>query len=327
MSILLSYGERLTDKTELLQTILPAHLHEKICTDEALRDATSRLRQVLRMSKEAYRRQKVLLPYVTCAHFKPAQRHSKNFLQSVGLILDVDKLGDRLSALRQKLERDERILLSFMSPSGQGLKLFVAFSGPITDTALYAGFYKRFAAAFAKQYQIEQYVDLKTCDAVRACFLAHDPNAYYNPLAVPVQPPAPEKTLSGLFPDEQAAEQAQISEEEKGALDEQAYRNILDLLNERPKRPPKPKPYVPEVLQEVAEVLGKAWAKHEIRVDDVIDIQYGKKFVLYKGIHRAEVNVFYGKKGFSVVATPKRGTHPALTELCVKLAELELFAD
>ncbi len=325
MSVLLTFGERLTDKTELLQTILPAHLHEKICTDASLRELTSRLRRVLRMSTDAYRRQKVQLPYITCAHFKPPQRHSKNFLHSHGLILDLDKLDDRLSALRQKIERDERVLLSFMSPSGRGLKLLVAFSKPISDTALYAAFYKRFATAFAKQYQIEQHVDLKTCDAVRACFLAHDPNAYYNPLSVPVEPPEAQPSL-GLSPNEGGIGQAALSEAEKGALDEETYRNILDRLHERPRRPPKPPPQVPAILHEVAGDLSKAWAKYEIRVDDVIDIQYGKKFVLYRGAHRAEVNVFYGKKGFSVVATPKRGTHPELTALCVKLAELELFS-
>ncbi len=328
MSILLSIGKQLTDKTEKLQTILPAELHEKICTDAALQNLTARLRQVLRMSSEAYRRQKTQLPYISCAHFKPPQRHSKNFTHSSGLILDIDKLGNQLPALRQILEKDERVLLSFMSPSGKGLKIIIAFSKPITDTALYSGFYKRFAASFANQYNIRQFVDLKTCDAVRACFLAHDPNAYYNPLAIPIEPPTNSMALSGLTQHIPPTHNNEISNEEKDALNQKIYKKILDRLNNQTKsRPPKQPPYVPEVLNKAAEKLKEAWAKYEINIDNIIDIQYGKKFVLSKDLHRAEINVFFGKKGFNVVATPKKGTHPQLAEVCVKLAELELYGN
>ncbi len=331
MSILLSFGQKVTDKAEKLEAILPAELHEKLCADKPLQELTARLRQVMRMSMDAYRRQKTLLPYFSCAQFKPPQRHSKNLVETQGLVLDIDKLGDKISAFRQKIEQDERVLLSFVSPSGKGLKVLFAFSTPIRDTALYAGFYKRFAVSFAKQYQLEEFVDLKTCDAVRACFLAHDPNAYYNPLAVPLEPPSEPMKLSALsenLPGQLVEEDPKLSEEERDALDKKTYKEIIDRLNgKKGQTSPREKqpPYVPPILAAAVEKLGEAWKKYEISVEEVIDIQYGKKFVLCRGVHRAEINVYFGKKGFSVVATPKTGTHPELTELCKKLAELALF--
>ncbi|MDR1610013.1 MAG: tetratricopeptide repeat protein, partial [Candidatus Symbiothrix sp.] len=52
-----------------------------------------------------------------------------------------------------------------------------------------------------------------------------------------------------------------------------------------------------------------------ITVEEVVNIQYGKKFKLRAGLSQAEINLFFGKKGFSVVKSPRQGTSESLNEV------------
>ena len=56
-----------------------------------------------------------------------------------------------------------------------------------------------------------------------------------------------------------------------------------------------------------------------VQLYEVQDIQYGKKLRFRMGQKLAEVNLFYGKRGFSVVQTPRGGTSAELNELMVQL--------
>ena len=64
-----------------------------------------------------------------------------------------------------------------------------------------------------------------------------------------------------------------------------------------------------------------------LNVEEVRDIHYGKKFVFRREHDFAEINVFYGKSGFTVVISPKRGHHPALSEAAKAIIEKILFDD
>jgi hypothetical protein len=70
--------------------------------------------------------------------------------------------------------------------------------------------------------------------------------------------------------------------------------------------------------------LQPAWAKavedHQMVVIEERGIQYGLKIrVKHERGGEAEVNVFYGKHGFSVVQSPKNGTHPDLNQVLEQL--------
>ena len=62
-----------------------------------------------------------------------------------------------------------------------------------------------------------------------------------------------------------------------------------------------------------------------LQVSEVINIQYGKKLRVSLGLKQAEVNLFYGKRGFSVVISPRRGTNSELNDLVAEL--LRSFID
>ena len=50
-------------------------------------------------------------------------------------------------------------------------------------------------------------------------------------------------------------------------------------------------------------------------IKEIVNIQYGKKIKVQIGLKQAEVNLFYGKKGFSAVKSPKSGTDPELNSI------------
>jgi tetratricopeptide (TPR) repeat protein len=52
-----------------------------------------------------------------------------------------------------------------------------------------------------------------------------------------------------------------------------------------------------------------------IETVDIINIHYGKKFKFRTGVHQAEVNLFFGKRGFTVVKSPRQGTNEKLNDL------------
>lgn len=52
---------------------------------------------------------------------------------------------------------------------------------------------------------------------------------------------------------------------------------------------------------------------------EIKNIQYGKKMRFALGLKQAELNLFFGKKGFSVIVSPRTGTDEGLNQLMVDL--------
>jgi len=89
-----------------------------------------------------------------------------------GLIcLDFDHV-DNLQEFRKEIEEDKFTHVSFISPSGTGLKVVVKIP-PSAET------HKRSALAL-QDYFDSEYFDLQH-DVARACFSSFDPEIYYNP--------------------------------------------------------------------------------------------------------------------------------------------------
>ncbi len=125
------------------------------------------------------------LPFVTFSGIFSA-RHSEHIVRHSGLMcFDFDHVGDEIAVrkLQQLLVADPtlNVQLAFRSPSGDGLKVVVeCFS--LTDNAnklirWHNAQYAHIASYIEQRYNVK--VD-KTNDIARACFLCHDPKAYYN---------------------------------------------------------------------------------------------------------------------------------------------------
>lgn len=111
---------------------------------------------------------------------------------------------------------------------------------------------------------------------------------------------------------------------EKKPLEVDLLKEIKQKLNPdfRPKK--QKNIYVPEQLEQTLDtVIGQLHEKG-VTVDEVTNIHYGKKFRVSVNQAWAEVNLFYGKKGFSVVKTPKRGSNAELADIAHQIIG-ELF--
>ena len=139
----------------------------------------SPLRQMLRDGNmNGYRSAKLLLPAITpCALFN-GRRIMQNMAQyNQIIVLDFDKLTDEeLKRLKALICLCAYTLACFVSPSGNGLKVFVSVSTGAED-------HKSAFLAVQQFYQALTGVGIDPSgkDINRLCFVSFDPELYYNP--------------------------------------------------------------------------------------------------------------------------------------------------
>jgi hypothetical protein len=321
---------RQSHEEQLQPVTLDAVWQQIIGETSPLYKETQLLRRVARLDAAAAQRLKTRLPFICCSQFSDGIRKADHFEQSTGFILDIDNVPKdpayRLELLQQ-FKQDPEVALVYQSPGGNGYKLLFILQHPITELRSYTSFYKLFLHSFAHKYQLEPYLDTATCDATRVSFLCHDADAWLNPVPVAVDH---YQSMSTIETESIHAHQTefQTSRDATGncsnQLSKEQYRQLLNTLHpERPAKAPK-QIFVPPLLHELMVHVQAQAAAVGIAIAEVLDIHYGKKVVFANLADRAEVNLFYGKKGFSVVKTPKRGSNEELAEIGARIIRLAL---
>ena len=337
MELELSFGKNLTSQEEKLTPLTLADLYSMIRQPEsALARQQSILRSILNIDAGKYRNLKKNLPYFVCGKFACGRRVADEFASTSSFVIDLDHFDSpdkTLQELKDELSQDERIALLFTSPSGTGLKMLFLLDQPCTDANVYAAFYRQFALEFAKEHDITRFVDYRTNDVARACFIASDPDCRINLTAQPVamdqhvnlqnvdlflsedkQLTATCHELAVLQTDERNA-QEKGTEPDKDTL--QRIKAVLD-TNRRKRAEKEEKEreasmaYVPFEIRNIMDGLKTSVEETGIELYETKGIQYGVKLMFRTAVQQAEINVFYGKKGYSVVLSPKRGTSPQL---------------
>lgn len=286
----------------------------------------NRLRTLATISPETYREEKKKLPYIVCASFLPPVRQRKNFASTESFIVDIDHLellNVKFDALLDQLKADPRIVMLFFSPGGNGIKILFRLLTACDDANLYSLFYKVFVKRLAQQYNIIQVVDLRTCDVTRACFISMDTGAFYNPQATPVNitdylPLDNElemEELSIQFEHILPAEVIDATPAQNSQPEKEVLNQIRLTLNPLAPKANKPEAFVPDELNNIVPLLQEKIAEKGIALSNVESIQYGKKLKFSLGIIWAEINLFYGKHGFSVVKTTKTGSNSELADI------------
>lgn len=337
--IMIQAGKNITLKDDLLQKIKPEYLYHAISNPAAELDQKIRqLRTIATIDKAKYDVLKKQLPYVVCGIFNPAVRRTENFAWIQHFILDFDHMSEKgmePEALKAIIGADSRVELAFISPGADGLKVMFMLAEKCFDRAKFSLFYKVFARMFSRQYKLDQVIDPRTSDTTRACFLSTDRNALFNP--------EPDKIEIRSFIDyenplESKRIAEEISNEEKedetlgNPCEERSGQQAGDLVLDEIKRALNPKSrqgvskqiFVPHELEKTVELVSDRMKSLSIVMESVRDIHYGKKFVFSLAMRKAEINLFYGKRGFSVVISPKAGTDKELSEVCSSLLQ-ELF--
>lgn len=325
----MTFGTHLTSQDDPLKRVSVEQVLYKIKNPSiAFESQISRLRVIKSLDSDSYKKQKVLLPYFVCSLFHPLFRKKENFAAAYHMVIDIDHClsqGFSLNNIKIKLSEDPEIRAVFISPSGDGLKVILDFDQPITDPALYSLFYKKYLFEFAKKYALENVVDFVTHDISRACFFSADRNAYINENCKPLEVGTLiDESNQSVFFEVEKAFRAEAAKHDNKGLDNNAFDKVLDddTLNKIksklfPKRIVKEKPsvYVPAEIDSIRQDLANHLKQFGMELKGEDPIQYGRKLRIEGGKYFAELNIFYGKKGFSVVKTPKTGSNRELAEL------------
>lgn len=331
---MLSVGVNLIMSSDTLKKVTVDYLYHSLRNPRPEIEARiCQLRIIRDLDKKQYAKLKRQLPYIVCGMFNPPYRKTENFAYTEYFIVDIDNFSEKglnLSTIRKQVEQDERVMLSFLSPSKDGLKLLFHLKERCYDAGIYSLFYKAFINEFSKQYHLEQVVDERTSDVCRACFVSIDPDAFYRPnvVSVDINSFLPVSDVTSMFDLkrnlEQQVKSAKLKEESGEKVrdpDTEVMDRIKNLLQPKmqQKKLEKKEPYIPECLDDIIGDLKKYIEDTGIIVYEIVNIQYAKKIRCKMGSRLGEVNLFYGKRGFSVVQSPRSGTS---TELNALLADL-----
>lgn len=332
---MISIGYHIRQANDPLHPIKISELARRIQSPEQrFIDFILQLQSVIALDVRKYRELKTRLPYVVAGSFHPPFRKIENFGSTSLLILDFDHLRQkeiRIEELRNKIISDKKVLMVFKSPSGDGLKVFYRLAVPFYDTAKFSIFYKLFASKVASELNAHQVVDKVTSDVSRACFVSYDPDLYLNESACLVKPEAYVDFNQPLefidFEQKKISEQVNLSDTTDKSKEETAktasnqqdipsemWEKIKEQLNPSLAIKKEKKIYVPEQLDQILEKLRDAFKAANLEVYSIKNIHYGKQINVRMQHWWGEINVFYGKKGFSVVKSTKSGCSEKLTE-------------
>ncbi len=330
------FGRNITSPNDPLVKVPVANIFHALRSPKPETVAQVRqLRLVRSIDPKRYGILKRQLPYLVCGIFSPPCRRSENFAYIEYFILDIDHVSDKqlsTSELKQRFAGDSRTVLTFVSPSEDGLKVMFKLAERCYDKGLFSLFYKAFALQMARQYGIEQVIDAQTCDVTRACFVSVDPDAYYNPDAEPVDiehylpHDNPQAMLDLKHELESQASEAPQSpnsppSEPKADVDDETMRNIKAILNPKAMQKPSKPVFVPEQLNEIIDDLIAFITQTGVEVTEVVNISYGKKIRMKMRLKQAEVKPFYGKRRSSVAKSPRTGTNEEFNEIAAQLID------
>jgi hypothetical protein len=298
-----------------------------------------RLKIIRSIDLNQYRRLKTTLPFIVCGQFNPRIRKKENFLFTQRFIIDIDHLTEHdieIENIKNKFREDDRVELMFLSPGGDGLKLMFKTTSKISDSGYYSVFYKSFCIKLAEAYQLGSSVDIKTSDVSRCCFVSYDPNAYYNsnPTLIDVNDFIDASSFDGY---DKLKKEEKIFNEEKTIM-ENSYKSIdskqeidpeiLNAIKEKmglkiPKRSEKHYEQ-PEELKLYMEKMNEIIESIGLTIKSNKPISYGRQIAVNTANSWAEFNLFFGKKGVSIVATTKTGSNATLCKLVVELLKNQL---
>lgn len=324
-------GNNITSASDMLTPIKASELHRRIVQPPAdFVNTIARLRAMREFDSKLYAQTKRSLPYIVCGSFSPPFRRRENFAYTNCFVIDIDHISDNgldLTAMRQRLQADDRVGMLFASPSGDGLKAIFLLKKKCYDMGEFSLFYKKFLSQLALQHHLDGAIDTRTSDVTRACFLSHDPEAYINlhPTLIDMEQWVDTNDVfTALNEDKELTkkekEQAAKNDDEKSAEkepDDDTLQKIKQLLSHK-KQEAKPLSAdirVPVILDKIISEL-EAYINHiglvHVKTEN---IHYGKKIHIRYGMRQGEINLFYGKKGFSVVQSPKHGTSDDLNQI------------
>lgn len=286
------------------------------------------LRVVSHVDQSRYEQLKKKLPYAVCGIFNPRCRRKENFAYTERFIIEIGHLaakGLSLADVRQQVNADRDVMLSFASPGRDGLKVMFALRERCYDAGLYSIFYVKFAHEFARRHSIEGAVDSLGSDVMQACFVSPDEEAYFNPdaekvsLSDYVDTANPEDVFRIKHEDEEYAKAVKKAAPPEPKAPSDPDSEILDAIRKKlspAAKARRAKPASdPKKLERIEVELRKDIEETGIEVTDIVGLPQARKIQARLGAKTAEVSIFQGKDSFTVVFSPCSGTDSELNRL------------
>ncbi len=132
-----------------------------------------------------YKSEKLHLAAPTLAGTFRGGKFNTNLNEYSGVVhVDLDDLTpSQVAEYQTRLRTDPHVLLSFVSPSGLGLKICCVHEGDVTEHEAVFWAWRDYVLRLLNCP--ESHSDDSVRNLARLCFLAHDPNAHYNLSAKP----------------------------------------------------------------------------------------------------------------------------------------------
>ncbi|MDO5760491.1 MAG: CRISPR-associated primase-polymerase type B [Bacteroidota bacterium] len=335
---MLSAGKNIQSSSDKLQKVSIDYLYHSIKNPKPEIIAKIKQLRIIRdLDSKRYSYLKRQLPYIVCGAFSPPFRRLENFVYIEHFIIDLDHLSEKGISpieLKEKLKKDPRLVLMFLSPGEDGLKLLYNLKERCRDAGIYSLFYRKFVNSLALEYNLQQVVDKVTSDASRACFISMDDEVYYNPQAegVNLEDFLNLEDTFALFEENkqenrQRKQEQQIEKQENKLPkdpDNDTLSQIKQVLGAKTRIKKEKNVFVPEQLNEIITGLKEYIEQNNIVVYEIINIQYAKKIRCRLSNQKGEINLFYGKKGFSIVQSPSCGTSAEFNEVLAQIIEFYL---
>lgn len=174
LNIKMTFGNNLRAKNAKVDgEITMDILHDTIIVDEGLKKLTDTIRAI--NGDLQYRQEKLKLPFIMPHGIFTERRKSALKKRSNIFSIDIDHIDDPEST-KKELSLLPFVILIFTSPSGKGLKVFLAID---PDEGDHLTFFQAFSNYFKSEHGIE--IDQACKDVSRACLVCHDSQPYFNP--------------------------------------------------------------------------------------------------------------------------------------------------
>jgi hypothetical protein len=184
--MIINYFEKVNSRTP--QTTTLEALVQSIRTSESLRERTMNYRALRATDKDAADKIKRNFPGFLPAATVSEKRDRAHVTALTGLVMcDFDHVpADQLQEVRQKVNNDPHTVLSYVTVSGEGLRVLAGYVTPAADSADSSAkdrLYRRMFQAINEYYArlTGHEFDPACKDLSRLSFAAYDPEAHFNP--------------------------------------------------------------------------------------------------------------------------------------------------
>lgn len=185
-----TYFKKPIKNTKPEKNINCSELFELITKDESIKSATLKLRELDDDQRKVFKPSS--FDYIT-PNGTFESRNDKALIELSGLmILDIDHQAN-VQSIKERFANDKELnpVLMFISPNGDGLKLLLSIEKALIESGQKKAmssvwnalneYLKQNYSDIIKPDEKGNFIDSSGVDVSRACFICHDPDAYFNP--------------------------------------------------------------------------------------------------------------------------------------------------